>query len=77
MPLPVSLCLFASTPNIAELGFVVKVLMASIDELPKIAVEWGTTESSSCQILNGSLIPHCLIRQSDRQIPTVAVGFGP
>ena len=37
MPLPVSLCLFASTPDIAELGFIVKVLMGSIDELPKIA----------------------------------------
>jgi sugar phosphate isomerase/epimerase len=41
MPLSVSLCLFASTPDIAELGFIVKVLMGSIDELPKIAVEWG------------------------------------
>jgi sugar phosphate isomerase/epimerase len=41
MPLPVSLCLFASTPDIAELGFIVKVLTGSIDELPKIAVELG------------------------------------
>jgi hypothetical protein len=37
----VSLGLFASTPDIAELGFVVKVLTGSIEALPKIAVEWG------------------------------------
>jgi sugar phosphate isomerase/epimerase len=41
MALPVSLCLFASTPDIAELGFIVKVLTGSIDELPTRAVAWG------------------------------------
>jgi D-psicose/D-tagatose/L-ribulose 3-epimerase len=37
----ISLCLFASTPEIAVLGFIVRVLTGAIDELPKQAVEWG------------------------------------
>jgi D-psicose/D-tagatose/L-ribulose 3-epimerase len=37
----ISLCLFASTPDIAELGFVVRVLTGGIDELPRRAVDWG------------------------------------
>jgi sugar phosphate isomerase/epimerase len=41
MALPVSLCLFASTPDIADLGFIVKVLTGDIAELPRRAVEWG------------------------------------
>jgi sugar phosphate isomerase/epimerase len=41
MASPVSLCLFASTPDIADLGFIVKVLTGAIDELPRRAVEWG------------------------------------
>lgn len=41
MALPVSLCLFASTPDIADLGFIVKVLTGDIGELPRRAVEWG------------------------------------
>ena len=41
MALPVSLCLFASTPDIVDLGFIVKVLTGDIGELPRRAVEWG------------------------------------
>ena len=41
MALPISLCLFASTPDIADLGFIVKVLTGDIGELPRRAVEWG------------------------------------
>ncbi|MBZ5596323.1 MAG: sugar phosphate isomerase/epimerase [Acidobacteriia bacterium] len=41
MALPVSLCLFASTPDITDLGFIVRVLTGNIDELPKQAIEWG------------------------------------
>ena len=41
MELPVSLCLFASTPDINALGFIVKVLTGDIDELPRRAVAWG------------------------------------
>jgi len=37
----ISLCLFASTPDILDLGFIVRVLTGSIDELPARAVEWG------------------------------------
>ena len=39
--MPVALCLFASTPDITNLGFIVRVLTGSIDELPALAVEWG------------------------------------
>jgi len=39
--MPVALCLFASTPDITNLGFIVRVLTGSIDELPARAVEWG------------------------------------
>jgi hypothetical protein len=38
---PVSLCLFASTPDISNLGFMVRVLTGSIEELPARANEWG------------------------------------
>jgi len=38
---PVSLCLFASTPDISSLGFIVRVLTGSIEELPARAIEWG------------------------------------
>jgi len=41
MALPVSLCLFASTPDIAALGFIVKVLTGNLDELAARATEWG------------------------------------
>jgi sugar phosphate isomerase/epimerase len=41
MALPVTICLFASTPDIADLGFIVKVLTGDIGELPRRAVEWG------------------------------------
>jgi D-psicose/D-tagatose/L-ribulose 3-epimerase len=41
MALPISLCLFASTPDIVDFGFIVKVLTGNIDELPRRAVEWG------------------------------------
>ncbi len=41
MALPVSLCLFASTPDIIDLAFIVKVLTGDIGELPRRAVEWG------------------------------------
>ena len=40
-PVPVSLCLFASTPDISSLGFIVRVLTGSIEELPARAIEWG------------------------------------
>src|SRR5262249_40307690 len=39
--MPVALCLFASTPDITNLGFIVRVLTGSIDDLPARAVEWG------------------------------------
>lgn len=39
--MPVSLCLFASTPDISALEFIVRVLTGSIEELPARAVEWG------------------------------------
>ena len=32
---------FSSTPDIAKLGFIVKVLTGNIDELPRQAIEWG------------------------------------
>ncbi len=38
---PISLCLFASTPDIAALGFIVKVLTGNLHELAARAVEWG------------------------------------
>jgi len=41
MALPVTICLFASTPDILDLGFIVKVLTGDIQELPRRAVEWG------------------------------------
>lgn len=41
MALPVSLCLFASTPDIDDLGFIVKVLTGDIGGLPRRAVDWG------------------------------------
>lgn len=41
MALPISLCLFASTPDIAALGFIVKVLTGDFDELASRAVQWG------------------------------------
>jgi sugar phosphate isomerase/epimerase len=41
MALPISLCLFASTPDITDLGFIVKVLTGDISELSRRAVEWG------------------------------------
>jgi D-psicose/D-tagatose/L-ribulose 3-epimerase len=37
----ISLCLFASTPEIANLGFIVRVLTGTIEELAARAVEWG------------------------------------
>ena len=39
--LPVSLCLFASTPDIGDLGFIVKVLTGDLGDLARRAVEWG------------------------------------
>ena len=35
------LCLFGSTPDMAELGFVVRVLTGSLDEICETAVAWG------------------------------------
>jgi sugar phosphate isomerase/epimerase len=37
----IQLCLFAAEPDIADLGFVVKVLTASVEELAARAVAWG------------------------------------
>jgi sugar phosphate isomerase/epimerase len=37
----IRLCMFASTPDIAGLGFVVKVLTGSIDEICERTVAWG------------------------------------
>lgn len=34
-------CLFASTPDIDPLGFIVKVLTGSLEELARRAVDWG------------------------------------
>ncbi len=34
-------CLFSSTPDIAPLGFIVKVLTGSLEELARRAVDWG------------------------------------
>jgi len=39
--MPLTFCLFASTPDIANLGFIVKVLTGDIAELPRQAVKWG------------------------------------
>jgi D-psicose/D-tagatose/L-ribulose 3-epimerase len=39
--MPVALCLFASTPDILSLGFIVRVLTGSIEELAARAIEWG------------------------------------
>ncbi|HVP49194.1 MAG TPA: sugar phosphate isomerase/epimerase family protein [Bryobacteraceae bacterium] len=39
--MPLSICLFASTSDIANLGFIVKVLTGDLDELPRQAVAWG------------------------------------
>lgn len=40
MPTPI-LCLFASEPDFATLGFVVKVLTGAPEDLGRTAVEWG------------------------------------
>jgi D-psicose/D-tagatose/L-ribulose 3-epimerase len=37
----ISLCLFASTPDIAALGFIVRVLTGAMEDLPARAIEWG------------------------------------
>lgn len=37
----IKLCLFASTPDIDGLGFIVKVLMGSPEQLCRMAVAWG------------------------------------
>lgn len=37
----IKLCLFASTPDIDGLGFIVKVLMGSPEQLCRTAVAWG------------------------------------
>lgn len=37
----IQLCVFASTPDMAELDFVVKVLTGTPEELARQAVEWG------------------------------------
>ena len=37
----ITFCLFSSTPDIAGLGFIVKVLTGSLEELPLLAVRWG------------------------------------
>lgn len=39
--MPVKLCLFASTPEIARLGFIVKVLTGTPLDLSRKAVQWG------------------------------------
>ena len=38
---PIRLCLFASTPDFLSLGFLVKVLTGTPEELGRTAVEWG------------------------------------
>lgn len=38
---PIRLCLFASTPDFLSLGFVVKVLTGTPEELGRTAVAWG------------------------------------
>jgi sugar phosphate isomerase/epimerase len=38
---PIRLCLFASTPDFLALGFLVKVLTGTPDELGRTAVAWG------------------------------------
>ena len=35
------LCLFSSTPDMATLNFVVKVLTGTLEELAQRAIEWG------------------------------------
>ena len=38
---PIRLCLFASTPDFLSLGFLVKVLTGTPEELGRTAVDWG------------------------------------
>ncbi|RMF76294.1 MAG: sugar phosphate isomerase/epimerase [Chloroflexi bacterium] len=39
----IKLCLFASTPDMDDLGFIVKVLTGTFDELAERCVDWGYT----------------------------------
>jgi D-psicose/D-tagatose/L-ribulose 3-epimerase len=73
----IQLCLFASTPDITGLGFIVKVLTGSLEELAARAVSWGYDGIEFMpdpeQVPEPALIEHAT-RNSGAVVPVLNTG---